>query len=148
MLTLTSRRPRRRLAAVVLGILCGVPQPAGTQDTTRVADVSGTTLSGVYSAAQAIRGKETFEFTCLGCHTTASHTGPAFMGPWEGKPLAELFLFIRYSMPKSEPGTLSPEEYAQVTAYILQLNGMPDGPGELPAESAALSIIRIRSRGP
>ena len=148
MLTLTFRRPRRRLAAVVLGILCGVPQPAGTQDSTRVADVSGTTLSGVYSAAQAIRGKETFEFTCLGCHTTASHTGPAFMGPWEGKPLAELFLFIRYSMPKSEPGTLSPEEYAQVTAYILQLNGMPDGPGELPADSAALSMIRIRSRGP
>lgn len=129
-------------------MFCGMPLTAATQDSSSTADTSRTTLGGVYSAAQASRGKETFAFSCLGCHTTASHTGPAFMGPWEGKPLAELFLYIRYSMPKSEPGTLSPEEYAQVTAYILQLNGMPDGPGELPADSAALSMIRIRRKGP
>jgi hypothetical protein len=51
-------------------------------------------------------------------------------------------------MPKSEPGTLSVEEYAQLTAYILQLNGMPDGARELPADSASLSLIRIARRNP
>lgn len=70
------------------------------------------------------------------------------MGPWSGRPLAELFQYIRYSMPKSEPGTLSAEEYAQLTAYILQLNGMPDGARELPADSAALSRIRIAQKSP
>ena len=43
----------------------------------------------------------------------------------------------------SEPGTLSDEEYAQVTAYLLRLNGMPDGSLDLPADSAALGTIRI-----
>jgi len=85
---------------------------------------------------------------CQSCHTLASHTGPAFMGSWKGKLLAELFQYIRYSMPKSEPGTLSDQEYAQVTAYLLQLNGMPDGSLELPADSAALGAIRIVPKVP
>jgi len=107
-----------------------------------------TTLGGVFSAAQASRGKDTYVMFCQGCHTLASHTGPAFMGSWKGKLLAELFQYIRYSMPKSEPGTLSDQEYAQVTAYLLQLNGMPDGSLELPADSAALGAIRIVPKAP
>lgn len=107
-----------------------------------------TTLSGVYSAAQAGRGKDTYVMFCQSCHTLASHTGPAFMGSWKGKALAELFQYIRYSMPKSEPGTLSDEEYAQVTAYLLLLNGMPDGSLDLPADSAALGAIRIVPKTP
>jgi mono/diheme cytochrome c family protein len=112
------------------------------------APAARTTLTGVFTAAQAMRGRDTYAFSCQGCHTVASHTGHAFMGAWNGKSLAELFQYIRYSMPKSEPGTLSAGEYAQVTAYILQLNGMPDGSLELPADSAALSVIRIARREP
>lgn len=107
-----------------------------------------TTLSGVYSAAQASRGKDTYVMFCQSCHTLASHTGAAFMGSWKGKPLAALFQYIRYAMPKSEPGTLSDEEYAQVTAYLLLLNGMPDGSLDLPADSAALGAIRIVPKEP
>jgi hypothetical protein len=46
-------------------------------------------------------------------------------------------------MPKNEPGSLSPEEYADVLAYLLKLNLMPAGPAELPPDSSALRTIRI-----
>jgi hypothetical protein len=46
-------------------------------------------------------------------------------------------------MPKSAPGTLTRREYTQVTAYLLKMNGMPAGAGELPADSMALTRIRI-----
>jgi hypothetical protein len=46
-------------------------------------------------------------------------------------------------MPKSEPGTLTPDEYAQVLAYLLELNGMPAGDVELPPDPEAMKTIRI-----
>lgn len=129
--------------------LSALPALAGAQNGSGADSASEkTTLNGVFTAAQANRGRDTFAMSCLGCHTTASHTGQAFMGPWRGKPLLDLFQYIRYSMPKSEPGTLSDNEYLQVTAYILQLNGMPDGARELVADSASLSRIRIAARTP
>lgn len=132
------------LAAVLRATGAIAAQTSGSPpDTT-----ARTTLSGVYSAAQAGRGKDTYVMFCQSCHTLASHTGPAFMGSWKGRPLADLFQYIRYSMPKSEPGTLSDEEYAQVTAYLLRLNGMPDGSLDLPADSAALGTIRIVPKTP
>jgi hypothetical protein len=46
-------------------------------------------------------------------------------------------------MPKDNPGSFGDEDYAGVTAYILQLNAMPPGEKPMPADSAALSNIRI-----
>jgi hypothetical protein len=48
-------------------------------------------------------------------------------------------------MPKNNPGSLTPEEYADVTAYILQLNGLPTGDEELPGDQAAARRIRIET---
>jgi alcohol dehydrogenase (cytochrome c) len=53
-------------------------------------------------------------------------------------------------MPKSDPGSLSPGEYARVLAYLLSLNGMPVGKDELPTDANGLKRIRIdttHSRG-
>jgi hypothetical protein len=49
-------------------------------------------------------------------------------------------------MPKTEPGSLSKEEYASIVAYLLKLNGMPAGKQPLPADTAALGKIRIDSK--
>ena len=46
-------------------------------------------------------------------------------------------------MPKNDPGILTPREYADLSAYLLMLNGMPAGSAELPADAAALEKIRI-----
>ena len=88
-------------------------------------------------------GEDVYAGMCTGCHTTASHTGDVFSNAWAGRPLSELYVFIKGAMPKNEPGSLAPEEYAAIVAYLLKLNGMPAGKEKLPADSAALDRIRI-----
>ena len=104
---------------------------------------SRSTLSGVYSAEQAARGREVYAGMCQSCHTPASHTGVAFRTNWNGRRLSELFGFVRERMPKNEPGSLSAEEYVDVLSYLLKLNQMPAGASELPPDSTALRTIRI-----
>jgi len=103
------------------------------------------TLKGVYSAEQASRGEQVYAGMCKSCHTAASHTGVAFQKTWDGHALSELFGYISTKMPKNEPGSLAPEEYADVLAYLLKLNQMPVGPTELPPDTTVLGTIRIET---
>src|SRR5689334_20106824 len=75
------------------------------------------TQSGVYTAEQAGRGQDTYTMLCTGCHTAATHTGVAFQH-WDGHPLSDLFGYISTKMPKNEPGSLAPEQYVDVLAYL------------------------------
>lgn len=106
------------------------------------------TLTGVYTAQQAARGRDVYALACAACHTPATHTSPAFVLAWDGRPLSDLFGYLRESMPKNEPGSLSAQEYVQVMAYLLRMNGFPAGADELPADSTALVRIRIRMAAP
>ena len=103
-----------------------------------------TTQSGVFSAAQAERGHELYLTLCQSCHAAATHTGPTFRRNWSGRSLAELYSFMSTRMPKSEPGSLAPETYADLLAYMLQLNQMPAGPTELAPDLAALKQVKIQ----
>src|SRR5205823_9077498 len=104
------------------------------------------TLAGVYSAQQATRGRDVYAGMCRSCHTAESHTGVTFHKTWDGRSLSELFGYISTKMPKNEPGSLAPEEYADLLAYLLKMNQMPAGPTELPADTVALKTIRIETR--
>ena len=106
-------------------------------------DRSGSTQGGVYTAAQAAEGGELYALRCASCHPAATHTGPAFATKWDGHALSELFQYISEEMPKQDPGSLSPEEYALALAYMLKLNGMPAGPVALSSDPKALQKIRI-----
>ena len=110
---------------------------------TSAAQTLKSTTQGVYTSAQAIKGKSVFNGACLGCHTTASHMGAAFEVRWFGRPLSELYGYLSNLMPKSAPGTLTEDEYVWVTAYILKLNGMPPGKVALNAEPDWLKAVRI-----
>jgi len=101
------------------------------------------TASGVYTEEQATRGRDTYQMQCKSCHTPASHTGATFASWWDRKPLSDLFQFVTTRMPKNEPGSLQPDEYADVVAYLLKLNELPSGSQPLPADSVALKKIRI-----
>ena len=101
------------------------------------------TASGVFTSAQASRGEQTYMSICVSCHPKGTYTAPAFRQKWNGSPLSELYGFVSSSMPKMEPGSLEPEEYAQVIAYLLKINGAPAGKSELPADVKALRRIRI-----
>lgn len=101
------------------------------------------TSTGVYSDEQASRGKDMYAMQCKSCHTPASHTGVVFASSWDRRPLSDLYSFIVTRMPKNEPGSLQPDEYADVLAYLLKLNDLPSGENALPADSMAMKKIRI-----
>jgi hypothetical protein len=68
---------------------------------------------------------------------------PDFVTNWNGKELAEIFTYLVENMPEDEPGSMSKPQYADVLAYVLQLNNMPVGDKELASEVDSLKGIRI-----
>lgn len=102
-----------------------------------------TTRNGVYSAPQAERGRIAYAGFCRSCHSPASHSGTTFEKLWKDKTLGDLFGYVTTMMPKNDPGSLNPDQYADVMAYVLKMNALPAGKAELPADSAALALIKI-----
>ena len=102
-----------------------------------------TTMSGVYTAQQAMRGEQTYSNVCISCHPPGWYALPAFKDKWNGLPLSKLFDIITETMPKNEPGSLTDKEYIDAIAFILRTNKAPAGKTELTANPAALRQIRI-----
>jgi mono/diheme cytochrome c family protein len=152
--------PPRWSAIVALAIVIGTHRTVEAQTTTKTATKAAaaskgppptSTLVGVYTNEQAGRGKEVYAGSCKSCHSATSHTGATFAKWWKGKQLSELFNFIATRMPKNDPGSLAIEDVADVTAYLLKMNAMPVGLGELPPDADSLKKFRIelkRSAGP
>jgi mono/diheme cytochrome c family protein len=111
--------------------------------------VSGQSKSvneGVYTTAQATRGETVFEASCTACHDTSRFIGKDFLSTWTGKSLHVLFDHVHTTMPEDNPGSLKPQQYADVLAFFLKLNGYPEGKVELPAEAAALKGITFDNK--
>ena len=121
----------------------------------RPAAATPTMWDGVYTTAQAARGKAEFDQTCSRCHNLAligSERGPAIKGAaflehWEKGTVADLFIKIRDTMPEGGPGTLNEDVKIDILSYILQQNGFPSGPGELTKNVSRLSDIRMAGKG-
>src|SRR5262249_31797969 len=147
-MTLRSRNPRTGLIPGVVSlcllawtlIVFGFGHPASAQ-TER--DQVRSTMSGVYSRAPADHGEETDRGWCVGCHRAGTYRGETFKTTWTGRPLSDLFEQIKEKMPKNDPGSLSPEQTAQLVSYILKINKVPPGKTDLPAEVDPLKDIRI-----
>ena len=97
--------------------------------------------AGVYTAAQADRGQVLYRSKCASCHAPNRFTDDLFYTSFAGKPLWEMFDVISDTMPEDSPGSMKPEEYVDVMAYLLKLNAFPTGDVELPVGKAALSAI-------
>ena len=106
------------------------------------------TKTGVYTVRQAARGQDAYVLMCQTCHTPDTHNGAAFWNNWGGRELWELFRYVRESMPKGDPGSLTTQETTLLVAYLLKMNKMPAGPDELPADSMALKAIRFERDEP
>lgn len=111
------------------------------------ADGAASTSAGVYTTGQATRGEETYMSMCVGCHPAGTYATPAFREKWDGRPLSELFALVSETMPKQEPASLTPKEYAQTIAYLLKINDVPAGKTELADDVEALKKIRIEMPG-
>ena len=118
------------------------PLPSSRAPASKTA-FSGSTLSGVYTVAQAKEGRDLYLGFCASCHAAVSHTGPGFRKKWAGRPLSDLFGFMRTAMPKNDPASLDDGQYIVLLAYMLQMNKMPTGPTPLSPDAADLAKIRI-----
>lgn len=97
---------------------------------------------GLYTDEQADRGQRVFTTICSTCHGRTEFSGAMFRMTWMREPIASLFQHISAAMPQDDPGSLSPEEYASILAYLLRLNDRPAGTAELPSDVEVLGRMR------
>ena len=115
---------------------------------------------GVFSEAQATRGRGVYSGACGFCHGRRLNGAPddpdmrstpplaraRFLREWEGRSLATLFEYTRLTMPEDNPSSLTDAEYVDVIAYMLSVSRMPAGDDELSTDSRSLARIVMRQR--
>ena len=107
---------------------------------------SKTTNDGVYTAAQAERGKKTFGDKCSGCHEPSRFSGESFHEAWDGKAMKEIWDIASGTMPEDNPGSLKQQEYGDILAYFLSLNEYKTGDAELQGNAASMASILIEKK--
>jgi mono/diheme cytochrome c family protein len=128
------------------------PVAAAAAQTTSASSI----WSGVYTEAQAKRGEAIANKLCTSCHgpeLSGGEAGPTlvgleFLGNWNSLTLADFFDRVHTTMPADAPGTMTLEQTADLTAYVLKLNKYPEGQKDLPADSGALKQITIEGQPP
>ncbi|MDB6087259.1 MAG: pyrrolo-quinoline quinone [Gammaproteobacteria bacterium] len=104
--------------------------------------------SGSFTTAQASSGASVYAQYCVNCHgpNLQGESGPPLSGQtlrqaYGAGTAAQLYDFISRQMPQDKPGSLSQQQYLDVTAYILSRNGLPSG--NKPLDLASLSQVRM-----
>ena len=114
-----------------------------------------TVWDGVYSEAQAARGKAVYEAQCAYCHQSDLRgqgfapglVEDVFTSRWQDGNLGDLFTIVKVTMPQDKPASLTDEEYAAIVAYLLQANRYPAGQQELRPDPAALKEVVFKRPG-
>lgn len=113
------------------------------------------TVALSYTADQAAAGKSAYAVNCATCHgsqlangpVNAPLMGPVFMQKYGGRSVAELFNVTVRTMPSSKPGSLDPQTYAALIAFILQENAIVAGESPLPADPRQLARMNVPETG-
>ena len=139
----------RYLTAAMLFAAATMPVLAQPSDTRGMRS----SLSGVYTVAQAERGHRIYLDRCNRCHAlqfgsgggggAPAFGGPTFNGDFENYTLYDLENRIHTSMPRDQPGTTDRVAATDLTAFILSQMHAPAGGRELPADESVLHLIRI-----
>jgi mono/diheme cytochrome c family protein len=103
-----------------------------------------TVNDGVYTEEQAEAGETLYAQHCILCHDK-KYFRPV-LKRWEGQPLSIMFTVMSTSMPESNPGFLSLEEYTDILAYILSLSRYEPGDTELDYQDGALDDLVVAAR--
>jgi mono/diheme cytochrome c family protein len=139
--------------AVVQAVL-GAQAPGGTGER-----VARTVWDGVFTEAQAQRGRGFYAEHCASCHggslEGAEHRalkGDRFWTTWQDTTVDRLLNHVSTSMPHSEDGslkgTLGARVYADIVAHMLSANEFPAGPTELSeASGAGVRIVKMGGSG-
>jgi S-disulfanyl-L-cysteine oxidoreductase SoxD len=111
---------------------------------------------GVYTQAQADKGKADYADNCASCHgqmlegggANPALAGDAFKGDYDGQTLDDLFEKIQATMPADHPGDLTRDQNALILSFILSANQFPAGTQDLPTDAAALAKIHFVAAKP
>jgi len=106
-----------------------------------------------YAAAQAQAGQAAYAQQCAGCHLAdfrGSGDAPAvagadFVAKWGPRAVNDLFTYIVQTMPPTSPGSLGEQGTLNVTAFLLQINGVP--PGQQPLTPQVLRTLSAMGAG-
>lgn len=117
---------------------------------------AASTSAGVYTEAQVKRGAALYKDQCAACHgddlrgndIIPGLAGQAFTGNWQGKSLGDLYDKIQMTMPALNPGSLTPEQTADLIALVLSTSKHPAGTTDLAAKIEALQQIKIDAPKP
>ena len=104
----------------------------GTIVVAGVMATAATAPRGYYVRADAERGAALYAERCAMCHGATlegTHEVPGltgkFVANWAGRPAGDLPAYLGRAMPQFAPGSLQPDEAAQLAAFLLQSNGYP-----------------------
>ena len=106
---------------------------------------------GVFTADQAKQGEVLYKEQCATCHgDNLEGSGPMpplagkdFLTNWTGKTVGDLFEKTHTTMPATAPGTLTPEQAAQIVAHMLAAGKYPAGTTALDTKLEALAQIKL-----
>ncbi len=129
------------------------PAPSAELPAPALAIVTANIHDGVYTNAQARRGDQLYTEHCALCHLPSMTgkepapelAGDLFMSKWLGQSVGDLFIRISSTMPVSNPGILTEEQYTDLVALLLQANNFPAGAEELKSDQDYLDGIKIQS---
>ena len=122
------------------GVPTAEPSPADVAPAVEESSADG----AFYTTTQATRGQGLFRENCMWCHAEAEFTGSSFQLRWGGRrTVADIFEYVSFNMPDDDPGGLPRQTYADVMAYLFQLNGLPAGEVPLDAGSSAMSEMPL-----
>jgi hypothetical protein len=80
-------------------------------------------LEGMFTTEQAQSGRETFSNICRACHTPRDFRSILKQSDDTEALLRDYYDLISTAMPQDSPGSLSTENYTNIMAYLLSLNG-------------------------
>ncbi len=127
---------------IVLHTAAAAMQPSPCESSHAAAAPPAAT-QGLFTKAQAVQGQMIYAKTCAVCHgdhmegkSAPPIAGPAFMKKAEALEwtIDNLRKLIVTSMPRDNPGTLSPTQYADVIAFLLAANCFPAGQTPFPTQ--------------
>lgn len=106
---------------------------------------------GVYTADQAKKGEVLYKEQCSACHgDNLEGSGPMpplagkdFLANWTGKTVGDLYEKTQTTMPATAPGTLTPEQAADIVAFMLSKDNYPAGSAALEGKMEPLLKIKL-----
>ena len=107
----------------------------------------GASLVASFTDGQADRGQSEFRQFCGDCHSTSEFRGQNFQYTWRRRTAWDFYELVSSTMPENAPGSLLDEQYVDVIAYVLRLNGFTPGDHELPATQEALDQFVMDAPG-